>query len=104
MMTSKSRELGIETLVGEAALREAIKLVQLLDKKQRDYGCGNITAFGMLGVVVRLNDKLERLKNLTREGKLPVNESLDDTLRDIANYAIIGLLLRSKQWREGRVK
>lgn len=70
--------------------------MNLLVKKQRDYGPGNILAFGELGILVRLNDKIERLKNLHRAGKLnePQNESVTDTWMDIANYAIIALMLR----------
>lgn len=68
----------------------------LMVKKQKDYGPGNILAFGELGILVRLNDKIERLKNLHRTGKLndPQNESVNDTWQDIVNYAAIALMLR----------
>ena len=70
--------------------------MNLLVKKQRDYGPGNILAFGELGILVRLNDKIERLKHLQATGKLnePANESVTDTWMDIASYAIIALMLR----------
>lgn len=90
-------------------------LLELMDeqfslfcKKQADYGPGNINAFGEFGVLVRLNDKVERLKNLTHKQeildsaippqRLPSNESIDDTWMDIATYALIALLLRRGQW------
>jgi len=66
----------------------------LMIAKQKDYGPGNIMAFGELGVLVRVNDKIERLKNLHKSGKEPKNESLDDSWRDLANYGIIALMLR----------
>src|SRR5947207_112367 len=56
--------IGIKTLAGKEALRVALDNVVLLDKKQRDYGPHNISAFGLFGCVVRMNDKVERLKNL----------------------------------------
>ena len=34
-------------------------------RKQKDYGPGNIADMGELGLVVRVNDKMARLKNLT---------------------------------------
>ncbi|MCY0865420.1 MAG: helix-turn-helix transcriptional regulator [Sulfobacillus sp.] len=39
----------------------------LMVRKQQDYGPGNINAFGELGLVVRLSDKIERLKHLLFE-------------------------------------
>ena len=62
--------------------------------KQRDYGHNNILDFGEYGVLVRLNDKVCRLKNLLGNKKEPKNESIDDSWIDTANYAIIAIMLR----------
>lgn len=67
--------------------------------KQGDYGPGNIADFGELGVLVRANDKVGRLRNLLYENpNNPSNESLDDTWLDMANYALIGLMVRRGTW------
>jgi len=79
-----------------AATAVAMELVDLLISKQQDYGHGNILAFGEFGVLVRANDKMERLKNLLVKKQEPSNESVEDTWRDLANYAIIALMLRRK--------
>lgn len=77
-----------------------------LDKNQ-DYSPMNILATGFIGVVTRLWDKMARLMNLTgfdiRRGTLnvakePKNESIDDTLLDMANYAVIALILKRGKW------
>ena len=39
-----------------------------------------------------------RFLNLTMQNKKPNNESIDDTLIDIANYAVMALIVRSKLW------
>lgn len=65
------------------------QMVELLVSKQHDYGTGNILAFGILGIAVRMSDKIERLNNLTRNPLSPRNESLTDTLRDIVGYAVV---------------
>lgn len=76
---------------------------ELHDKKQADYGRGddpfaNVRAskeWGVspwVGAMIRLNDKVRRLQSLTANGKLE-NESAEDSLRDIAVYAIIALVL-----------
>ena len=87
-MVAKTFEDAFDQTVAE--------LRSLMLAKQRDYGHDNILAFGLLGVLVRMSDKVARLRNLWRKGRLesPENESVDDTLKDIANYAIIGLMLR----------
>jgi len=66
--------------------------------KQHDYGSENIAQFGEVGVLVRLNDKMERLKNLVTNNNTPKNESLQDTLYDIINYAIIYSMILNDEW------
>jgi hypothetical protein len=69
-------------------------MVELLCSKQSDYGHGNILAFGLVGLVVRLSDKVARLTNLEATGRSPWNESVLDTYRDIVGYAVIAQMLR----------
>ncbi|MHB1954841.1 MAG: hypothetical protein ACYCOU_13965, partial [Sulfobacillus sp.] len=80
----------------------------LMVRKHQDYGPGNINAFGEVGLVVRLSDKIERLKHLLFETDAtgrrvprptePHNESVEDTYRDILNYALIALMVRHQWW------
>jgi hypothetical protein len=53
----------------------------------------------MNGLRVRMYDKLARLNNLIDTGDTPNYESIEDTLIDLANYAIIGLLVQRGQWK-----
>lgn len=73
------------------------------DKKQADYGSdsdpfANIRAselFGMpawLGAILRANDKISRIQAFSRKGEL-VNESVEDSLLDLAVYAVIALAM-----------
>jgi hypothetical protein len=87
----------LEPLTGEFR-KVAEECARLFDGKQHDYGPGNIAKFGEIGVYVRLSDKIERLVTLVKSGKTPQNESLDDTLKDIANYAIIAMMIRKGMW------
>jgi hypothetical protein len=62
--------VGIERLSGVRiwSIRHIFReQMALMVKKRQDYGPGNINAFGELGVVVRLSDKMERLKHLLFE-------------------------------------
>lgn len=91
--------LGIKTRAGEEALLIALDNIKLLDTKQIDYGSKNISRFGAHGCVVRMSDKFERLVNLYKnKRKRPINESIEDTFRDLSNYAIIALMCEKGVW------
>jgi len=78
----------------EACRTIALQIAETVISKQHDYGHDNIMAFKEQGLVVRLWDKVARLKNLLWVKKeSPKNESIEDTFTDIAGYAIIGLML-----------
>lgn len=77
--------------------------------KNADYSPANILGTGWIGLVTRLWDKMARMMNLAgfrieiasseyEAPQAPRNESIDDTLMDMAVYAIIGLLLRQGKW------
>ena len=76
-------------------------LAELLIKKQKDYGPKNISdspGGPLNGLRVRMFDKLARINNLIETGATPENESLRDSFMDIANYAIIAMMVLDKQW------
>lgn len=92
-------EMGVLTNAGRAASTTILENLLVLESKQRDYGPRNISVWGLHGVLVRLSDKIERLAHLMGQRRRKAqNESIDDTLRDIANYAVIAQLLRSGSW------
>jgi hypothetical protein len=78
-----------------------IELGDLLLSKHRDYGPKNITdapGGAINGLRVRMHDKLARINNLVDSGADPEHESLEDSFKDMANYAIIGLLVLRGKW------
>jgi len=80
------------------------ELAELMLKKHKDYGPKNISESpgGPLnGLRVRMHDKLARINNLIDNNKQPENESLEDSFKDMANYAIIGLLVLRGKWDNG---
>ena len=94
-------KLGIKTETGHEFLLMALANAMLFDRKQQDYGSRNINGFGTLGCLVRMNDKMERIKHLFNvKGRktVAVNESIADSYRDISNYAIIALMLEEDVW------
>lgn len=67
---------------------------QLLDVKNKAYGSStNMTyeIFGMKAYLVRMYDKINRLTNLVENGGAENDESIEDTLRDLAGYSILAI-------------
>lgn len=71
-------------------------LSELYERKNHDYGDSFHQTFeeeGMAMPRIRLGDKFSRFKTLTLKGEQKVNdESIRDTLLDLANYAIMTVL------------
>ena len=69
-------------------------MTDLLTYKQSCYGPGNILAFGMVGIVVRMSDKVARLGNLAKNPTTDVrDESAIDTMRDMVGYYVVARML-----------
>lgn len=82
----------------------------LLCAKQARYGNSNIEQLGIHGVISRIgNDKIARARKFLQgrvvDGQVVLDpldkdtdESLEDTLMDIANYALIAIALKRGVW------
>lgn len=71
-------------------------LMALHARKNKDYGNAaheSYKEFGLISYVIRLNDKMKRLKSLTKPGveQEVKGESIEDTLMDLAAYAIMAI-------------
>ena len=83
----------------------------LFCKKHRNYGCSNITVgtnldtdddvkLALTGLWFRMNDKIQRLKNLVVLGEPDiVGEAIDDTFQDLSVYGIIAQIVKQKKFR-----
>ena len=91
-------ELGCQEPITLDYIQVALQDVKLFDKKQHDYGSENIAAFGERGVVVRMNDKLARLRRLVWSSLSPANEAIADSYADIGVYSVIARLCREGRW------
>lgn len=79
----------------EVALVEAFnEMIQLLLKKRKAYGPGNLVRFGGMGIVIRASDKIDRLANLLKAGETVSadGDSIEDAFMDLCGYGVLGLL------------
>lgn len=76
---------------------EIYNMLQLTTEKNNDYGghtdpWKNFRTFGLKGIVVRMGDKFSRIHTALWEDRpFKVQETLIDTLRDLAVYCIIAI-------------
>jgi len=67
--------------------------LNLFIKKNTDYGDA-FSQYGVIGVLVRMNDKIQRFISVSNTNiSLVKDESLRDTLIDLHNYSIMALML-----------
>lgn len=70
-------------------------LTELYERKNADYGNSfskSFEEFGLTSPVIRLSDKVERLKTLSKQEAKVKDESIQDTVMDIAVYAMLTLM------------
>jgi hypothetical protein len=66
---------------------------ELFERKNADYGDA-FADYGMVGVLVRLGDKVRRCQSISNKGVNVVNdEAMRDTLIDLHNYAAMAIML-----------
>lgn len=76
----------------ELLMREMLKTYR---DKNADYGDSfskSYQEFGLTAPVVRMSDKMERLKSLSKAEARVKDESIRDTLVDLANYAMMTVI------------
>ena len=84
---------------------------ELFLHKQHDYGPGNISVgtqlqtpeevhLSLTGLWFRMNDKIQRLKNLLMSGKQNAveGETIVDAYLDVSNYGIMATIVKNGKW------
>lgn len=67
--------------------------LELFKKKNQDYGDA-FAKFGIIGILMRIEDKIQRAISVDKNKVTMVNdETIKDTLIDLHNYAAMGLML-----------
>ena len=91
--------------------RLQVQQYELFLHKQHDYGPGNISGgtqlqtkeeihLSLTGLWFRMNDKIQRLKNLLMSGRKNAveNEPMEDAFLDVANYGIMATIVKNGKW------
>ena len=77
--------------------------LELFKKKNQDYGDA-FANYGVVGVLVRMGDKIARLQSISTKSVSLVNsESLRDTLIDLHNYSAMAIMLLDEDENEEKI-
>ena len=79
------------------------ELINTLVRKNQDYGNSvqeQFEEYGLTSILIRLDDKMRRLKHLRTHNPQVAEESLQDTLKDLSGYALLGLMCLQHQEQE----
>lgn len=89
--------VGFEATRGlaEAQLWHPEVMQAVLVRKQNDYGHENILAFGIVGVAIRVCDKIARYENLKDRKDQTQNEPFEDCMMDMVGYATIARMIKN---------
>lgn len=80
------------------------EMLSTFERKNHDYGDSftqTVDKFGLIASGVRMHDKLERFVTLAQKDiSMKVDESMRDTLLDLANYAIMTVMYIDDEIKE----
>ena len=111
-MMDDELEKKLKMTIGDIKMTDEQLHKKILDEihetykaKNKDYGNSfgkQYEEFGLLSSIIRITDKYERLKQLYKNNEANVkDESIEDTLLDMANYAIMTVMEMKKE-KEGK--
>ena len=75
-------------------------MIETYVRKNHDYGNSfdkSLDKFGLVASVVRIGDKMNRIESLVQKEAMVQDESIRDTLLDMANYAIMTVMWMDNQ-------
>ena len=76
------------------------KMLETYKKKNHDYGNSfdqSLDKHGLVAAIVRIGDKMNRIETLCKNTAQVSDESIADTLLDMANYCIM-----TKMWLDSK--
>ena len=76
------------------------RMLEIYKAKNTDYGSSvsdTYRDFGLVSFLVRMQDKMNRLKTLNKNKAKVLDEKIEDTLLDLANYSILALIELKKE-------
>ena len=87
--------------IGKMEIRQiALEIAQLVEKKNHDYDNSfdkTMDKYGDTAYFLRIEDKLNRLINLSKKEAKVNDEKVEDTLKDIIGYTLLMIKYKNKK-------
>lgn len=79
----------------------ANEILTILNEKHKKYGTKNLEEYGLLGIIIRMNDKIQRLETQLSLDDIEKQKSIiKDQLIDLQGYSINGLRILNETKNE----
>ncbi len=93
-----------DSLLAEMATIHKAKNHDYSNPEDKDYysnfrECEELGIEAWRGIIVRMSDKWKRIKRLSQRDAAVKDETIEDTLIDLANYSLLCILVR-RLWKE----
>ena len=103
---------GTSQFIGSISMTDRFKeltdmMVTTHERKNHDYGDSfnkTLDKYGLIASLVRMEDKFNRIESLKDKEPKVVNESLKDTLLDLANYCLMTVMWIMKEEDKNKSK
>lgn len=77
------------------------EILTILNEKHKKYGTKNLEEYGLLGIIIRMNDKIQRLENQLSLDDIEKQKTIiKDQLIDLQGYSINGLRILNETKNE----
>lgn len=97
----EAREKANQMPASAVAFKEIAKgMIETFIRKNHDYGNSfdkSLDKFGLVASIVRMGDKMNRIESLIHTSAKVKDESIRDTLLDLANYAVMTVMWMDNQ-------
>lgn len=100
------KEMELQNAMSHKFVEETLNAIAVFDKKHTEKGLSSYGEFGPIGVMVKMAEKFNTLKeyytvmvNSADEEKL-TSEELEKLWQDVSVYALMGKLVEEGEWCE----
>lgn len=94
-----SKQLDLESGMSLKFIRESLMSIKKFDQKHTEKGLSGYTEFGPVGVMVKMSEKYNLLKEhyIVSDEELS-DDKIEELWQDVSVYALMGRLVENGDW------
>lgn len=94
-----SKQLDLQSGMSLKFIRASMRAIKRFDEKHTEKGLGGYSEFGPIGVMVKMSEKYNLLKeNYIINDNSRDGDTVEELWQDVSVYALMGQLVESGEW------